>query len=382
MQEKRAVIIDEESWVLENDQISLAVTVRGGQMAPVTFHRATPSPVQPYYVSPWQGTGLKTGTPVLDMLRGDFFCMPFGGGAPYHGEEYPVHGESAGSTWSFQETGRTGNVTRLRLGLETRVRPGKITKRLALVDGHNVVYIRHDLEGYKGRMSLSHHATIAVPEAPGSLRLSTAPTRLAKVVPRETYANSGNEYYFLDAGKRFNRLDHVPTIWKHAPWADLSTHPLPYGFMDLVCVYPKLAAFPAWTAVAAPSQGWLWFALRDARLLPQTTFWMSNGGRHAAPWSGRNRCLGVEDGCAYYTSGLAESARRNELNAETIPTTINLSPDRPTQIRHIQGVVKIPPGFDRAKSLAFEKGEVTFTSFSGKKARAAVSWDFLETGEL
>ena len=381
MQEKKAAIVGRQSWVMENDQVELAVTEEGGHMAPVTFHRGA-APVQPYYISPWQGTGVQTGVPVLDMLRGDFLCMPFGSGAAYRGEEHPVHGESAGSAWSFEELRREGKVTELRIGLTTKVRPGRITKRLSLVDGQNTIYIRHDLAGYEGRMSLSHHAIIAVPEEPGSLRLSAGPTRKAVVVPRDSRTNTGNEYYFLDPGRTFTGLDRVPTIWKHTPFADCSTHPLPYGFMDLLCIYPKIQRTPAWTAVTAPRQGWLWFAFRDAGVLPQTAFWMSNGGRHAAPWSGRNRCLGVEDGCSYYTFGLAESARKNALNQEGIPTTLNLSPSRPTRIMHIQGVAKTPRGFDRVKAVQFEKDSVTFSSWSGKQAHAAVRWGFLQSGEL
>ena len=139
---------------------------------------------------------------------------------------------------------------------------------------------------------------------------------------------------------------------------------------------------PAWTAGGMPRRGCLWFALRDASLLPQTVFWMSNGGRHAAPWSGANRCLGVEDGCAYFTLGLGPSARRNDLNAEGIRTALTLRSDRPTRIAHIQGMARVPAGFDRVRSARFEPGAVTFTSWSGKKARVEVRWDFLAPGEV
>ena len=381
MKVKRTTILGERSWVVENDQVKLAVTMRGGHMAPVTFFRDSPDPVQPYYISPWQGTRVRTGTPVLDMLRGDFLCMPFGGGAAYRGENHPVHGESAGSTWSLEEVRRDAEIVELRLGLTTKVRPGRITKRLFLVDGQDAVYCRHDLEGFEGRMCLSHHAILAVPETPGSMRVSVGPTRLATVVPRTALANTGNEYYFLAPGSRFTDLSRVPTIWKDMPQADCSTHPLPYGFMDLVAVFARVQRTPAWTAVAVPLDGYLWFALRDAEVLPQTAFWMSNGGRHAPPWNGVNRCLGVEDGCAYYTFGLADSVKKNELNSSGIPTALTLTRRRVTRINHIQGVVRIPKNFDRVKSLAFGRNTVSFASWSGKKVEAHLRWSFLYSGE-
>ena len=49
-------------------------------MAPVTFFRDSAQPVRPYYVSPWQEEApSKMPAPVLVSLRGDFFCLPFGG---------------------------------------------------------------------------------------------------------------------------------------------------------------------------------------------------------------------------------------------------------------------------------------------------------------
>jgi len=351
-------------------------------MAPVTFFRDSPSPVQPYYISPWQGKGVRTGVPVLDMLRGDFLCLPFGGGNAWHGENHPIHGESAGSMWSLEDVREEGEIATMRLGLTTKARPGRITKLLILSKGENAVYCRHDLEGLEGKMCLSHHAILAVPEKPGSLRVSVSPMRRAVVVPRKALANTGNEYYILSPGSRFTDLARVPTIWKDMPLADCSTHPLPYGFMDLIAVFPRVQRTPAWTAVAAPSAGYVWFALRDAEVLPQTVFWMSNGGRHAPPWNGVNRCLGVEDGCAYYTFGLADSARKNELNRAGIPTALTLTRRRVTRINHIQGVVRIPKSFDRVKSLTFGRNSVSFSSWSGTRVETRLRWSFLYGGEL
>jgi hypothetical protein len=378
----RKVIRGQPSWVIANRQVELAVTEQGGHMAPVVFFRDTADPVQPYYMSPWQGKGTRTGVPVLDVLRGDFFCMPFGGGTPYRGETHPAHGESAGSRWTLGGVRVSAEVTELTLAMRTTVRPGSITKRISLVDGQNILYCSHELEGFSGRMCYSHHATLAVPENEGSLRLSTSPLRLSTVVPRNALANIGNEYYFLAPGKRFTRLDRVPTIWKDSPTADLSAHPIPRGFMDLVALYARPSMTPAWTAVVSASRRWLWFALKDPAALPQTTLWMSNGGRHAAPWNGVNRCLGVEDGRAYYTFGLSDSARKNELSSQGISTSRMLRPDRPTRITHIQGMVRTPRGFDRVKSASFLTGSVVFASWSGKVVECPVRWGFLRSGAL
>ncbi|MFW5807163.1 MAG: hypothetical protein ACOCWU_05795 [Spirochaetota bacterium] len=63
-------------------------------MARVQFDRHTDSPFDPYYVSPWQNEGLALDEPVLQTLRGDFFCMPFGEDNRYEGEAQLVDGEN------------------------------------------------------------------------------------------------------------------------------------------------------------------------------------------------------------------------------------------------------------------------------------------------
>ena len=67
-------------WRLKSDKIDLFITANGGHIAPVNFCIDTETPVQPYYISPWQNEGLKDfGAPILIPLRGNWFGMPFGG---------------------------------------------------------------------------------------------------------------------------------------------------------------------------------------------------------------------------------------------------------------------------------------------------------------
>ncbi len=379
---RKRIVLGQSSWVVASDQVELSVTERGGHMAPVRFFRESDRPVQPYYISPWQGKNARTGVPVLDPLRGDFFCMPFGASNAYDGEDHPVHGESATSAWRLGGAEKKGNVTELRLRMSTKARRGRITKRLLLVDGQNAVYCQHVLEGYEGRMCLSHHATLAVPEQPGSLRLSVSPILFGMVPPRDSVTNTGSEYYALAPGKRFSAIRSVPTIWKDTPSEDCSTHPRRVGFMDLIGIFSRPGRSPSWIAAAVPAQGYLWFALKDQQYLPQTVFWMDNCGRHASPWCGANRCLGLEDGRAYFAHGLADSARKNELNAAGIPTFFAMEREKTVRINYIQGVVRIPKGFDRVKTAAFGRDAVRFTAWSGKRVESRVHWGFLYSGAL
>ena len=121
--------------------------------------------------------------------------------------------------------------------------------------------------------------------------------------------------------------------------------------------------------------------MRDPRLLPSTVFWIENHGRHASPWNGRNRCLGLEDVCSYFNEGMPISAQPNSINALGIPTALELDAKRPTTINYIQGVAKVPADFRQVKDIEFGAGNVTFVSVTGKRVTVPVNVAFVRTGD-
>jgi len=375
----RTVNNSQVGWLVRSDKVEMFVTRDGGHMAPVRFCRDGDRPIQPYYISPWQNENLKNlPDPVLVPLRGDFFCMPFGANAEtWQGEKHSGHGEASSSRWSFVHLDKKNGVTTLTLKLRTKVRKGTITKRLRLVDGHNVVYASHTMEGYSGRMPVGHHCTLRVPEEEGSLRIAVSDFAFGMTCP-VVFGNPKNrEYQSLAINARFTDLTKVPVMAKDVPPADCTAFPQREGYTDLVQVFKKPSKDPAWTAVTCQKEGYLWYSLKDAAVLPGTVFWMSNKGRHGFPWDGRNRCLGMEETRSFFAEGLGPSLRPNAINKAGIPTSMEFSPDRPTVVKLIQGVVKIPQDFGNVKDVRFAPGEVTFISTTGKSVTARVRHEFL-----
>jgi hypothetical protein len=373
------------SFVFATKEVEVAVTQRGGQMAPVTFFRDSAQPVQPYYVSPWQDEkSADMPAPVLVCLRGDFFCLPFGGNDEMAaGEKHPPHGEIVGETWRAAGLKKTADVTTLTLDIETKVRRGHVTNELSLVDGQNVVYSRTTIEGFAGRAPLGHHATLAMPEKEGAVRVATSAFKFGMTCPSLFSDPKQREYQALLPGAKWTELTKVPVAWKNAPDADLTRLPARYGYADLIQLanepWEKTGG-PAWTAATFPEAGYLWFSLKDPAVLRSTVFWMENHGRHGHPWNGRNNCLGLEDVTAFFADGLAASTRENALTKEGVETAVNLTAAKPTVVNYIQGVVKIPPGFDNVKTLEFAPGTVTFISAAGQKVAAPVRHEFLMNG--
>ena len=374
----------QDGWRLKTDAVDLFITANGGQMAPVEFCTDTGPPIQPYYISPWQNDNLADlPDPVLVPLRGDFFCMPFGGNAePVDREKHSAHGEVSSSAWSPVSEQRDGAVATLALQLETKVRKGLVTKKIQLVDGQNAVYISHTLDGYGGQMPIGHHCTLAAPGGQGKLRIAVSEFDLGMTCP-VVFSNPANrEYQALAVNAEFSDLAKVPTNRQDAPTADCSSFPLRTGYTDLIQLFRKPSADPAWTTATCQEEGYLWFSLKDAAVMPGTVFWISNKGRHGRPWDGRNCCLGLEETCAYFAEGLAPSIGDNAVNGKGFPTAITLCPTEPTVVKFIEGAVRIPAGFETVQTARFAPGQVTFVSTTGEEVIVEVDHEFIGTGEL
>ena len=101
-------VLGQPSWTIMSSDVKLSVTRAGGQVAPVVFDRCERK-IEPYSVAPWHDEQVSADLPrLLKVLRGDFFCMPFGiDEKPYRGEQHPLHGETANQSWSFVSHDKT-----------------------------------------------------------------------------------------------------------------------------------------------------------------------------------------------------------------------------------------------------------------------------------
>lgn len=377
----KKTVSGQPSYQLVSDCVEAYITETGGHLAPVVFDRKK-SKIQPYSVSPWACEKVDPATPpILKVLRGDFFCLPFGGNiAAWRGEKHPVHGETANAKWKLESLEKAGRRTSLYLSLRTKVRKGRVDKCISLVDGHNAVYSRHVVSGMSGPMNLGHHATLRFPDEPGSGVLSTSPFKLGQVYVKPTELPEEKGYSILKPGALFKSLDKVPTITGEN--ADLSRYPARRGYEDIVHIISDPKVDIAWTAVTFPKQKFVWFALKDPRVLNGTLMWISNGGRHYAPWNSRHvNVMGLEELTSYFHEGIAASVQRNSHNKRGIPTALKLDPKRPLVVNYIMAVALIPSGFDKVKTIDCREDSVTLVAASGKRVTAPLDVAFLFSQE-
>ena len=374
---KLAGVRGQPSWRFESDRVAAAITQLGGHLAPVRF-KLPHGTVEPFSIAPWAEEKIAASEPdLLRACRGDFFCAPFGGSdTPYRGEKFPPHGETANAKWKLESLVKNKLETVLHLSLRTKVRKGCADKFVRLRRGETALYCRHVLSGMTGKMSYGHHAILKFPEVPGSGLISMSPITYAQVstLPFENPAKGG--YQSLKPGAAFSRLDKVPAL--DGSQADLSSYPARPGFEDLVMIAHRAAPDFAWTAVAFPKQRYVWFALKDPRVLRSTVLWISNGGRHYAPWSGRHTgVMGLEDVTSLFHYGIAASAEANAFSKRGIATCVELKPFAPLVVNYIMGVAAIPAGWGPVRSISRVAGGVTLKATGGREVFAPVDVDYL-----
>jgi hypothetical protein len=345
-------VLGQPSWRLASPRVEAFVTQTGGHLGPVTFDRRG-TKIRPLSVAPWaQEPPDRSNPPIINVLRGDFFCLPFGGtSTPFHGEQHPAHGETANAKWKLESLAQpAGKDATLHLSLNTRIRAGRVDKHITLPADHDAVYQRHTISGMSGPMDFGHHAMLKFPDEPGSGVISTSPFVYGQVYPEPIERPENRGYSMLKPGAAFTSLREVSTITGET--TDLSRYPARRGFEDLVMLVSDDNLPFAWTAVAFPRQRYVWFALKDPRVLRSTIFWISNGGRHYAPWNGRHvNVMGLEDVTSYFHPGLAESVKENPLSRRGYPTHVQLDPARGLTVNYIMGVAPLPPGFERVETI-------------------------------
>ena len=362
------IIHGEASYTLETPELSLAVTARGGHHAPVTFHLAGRD-VQPYALAPWLPAEQEDQPALLSVLRGDFFCLPFGGQ-----QDGPPHGDPANAKWDHASCDERSLVLSQKAGDSG----AKVVKTLSVKPGQHALFVENTVSELEGDFSYGTHPILDLSGlAEGQGRISTSSFRWASTFPGAFSNPEAGETQCLAESARFTDLKEVQLA--DGSLTDLSSYPARKGNDDLVMMVnePSSESQPfAWSAVVL--DGYVWFCLKNPEDFPATMLWLSNGGRSAEPWNDHHAGrLGVEEVCSYFSNGVNDS-RKNPLAADGIPTVRSFKADETVSLKVIQAVAALPEGFDRVASIVPEgEGAVKITSESGESLTAALEWKFL-----
>ncbi|MEQ1768835.1 MAG: hypothetical protein ABL879_03275 [Devosia sp.] len=345
------------SFPLRSDFVSLAVTSTGGHLSDVVFAMPDGRRVRPMHTAPWASETLAEDTPaILKVLRGDFFCAPFGS-SDILPDANAVHGLPANGDWRLT----TSDAHSIDALLAGTVQGATVTKHVEVRAGERMVYQRHTLASGSGRIPVGHHAML---HADHPLKLSFSPWKMALSTPKpDEVAPLGRS--LLQAGQTIADLKRARRA--DGSTVDLTSFPSPEGFEAIWMLVADPAPAFGWTAASNAEEGWVWFALKNQRVLPQTLIWFSNGGRDYAPWNGRHRnAIGLEEICGYFHLGHAASTAENPVSASGSPTAIKMTPDAPTLISYMFGVAPAPADFGRVADIVGTAGGVNIVDDAGR----------------
>jgi len=358
---------------ISSDRAALALTETGGHLADVTFTLPDGEKIRPMHTAHWAGETLDPSIPpILQMLRGDFFCAPFSTSDVIPGGEKHPHGLTANGKWMLDHRERESLVATL----DGEVLGARVRLELSVRDGEAMVYQRHTLTGGTGPIPLGHHAMLR----------ATQPLQLG--FSRWVWAGTPPDPIEVPpAGRSLLAYPQQITDFRAVRRADggtsdLTTYPWDERHEDLLMISADRTLPFAWTAATNAEAGWVWFALKDPRVLPSTTMWMSNGGRTYAPWQSRHdRVIGLEEVCSYFHLGHRASTEDNTVSRRGIPTFVTLDPGAPTEINYAFGLAPVAPGFGAVVQIEPTDDGVVIRDGAGHQTFAACDPSFIAPTE-
>ncbi len=358
------------SWSIASDAVTASITVTGAKVAPVVF-RSGDRTAAPYSLAPWAPGTVPGVPPLLDALRGDFFCLPFA-----EQPEGPLHGEPASSDWSLVSQSDSS----ITVHLDASDSGASIDKTVSVRPGETVLYQEFLVAGLDGRYSYGTHPILDFSqEDEGAARISTSPMLWCSTHPGLFSDPARGETQILAQGATFESLESIPAA--DGGSLDMSRYPTAPGHEDLVMLGNDPASGRlGWSA--AVFHDFVWYSIKDVTAFPATLLWISNGGRTQPPWSSQHvGRLGIEDVCSYFAVSL-DASRADLLHDQGIRTTRDFAPDVPVPLRIVQGVAFTPAGFGRVVDIATdEPGQITITDEAGISITTPVDWSFVLTDE-
>ena len=283
--------------------------------------------------------------------------------------------------WKPIDYTKSEEETTLRLGMDLKAFPGHVEKRITLVPGQTVVYQKHIITGVNAPTSLGHHSILKFPDKPGSGRLSTSKRMLGQVFVEPTEKPEDRGYSILKPGAVFDDLAAVPTITGET--TDLGRYPARRGFEDIAILVADPTLPVAWTAVAFPDEGYVWFAFRD----PQ------GAGLDLALDLERRAALSALERPAHQRHGRGRyhrllPLRRGPIGKEQRPQPSKASrpalrppPSVPCTSTTSRASAAIPKTFDRVKDIVVESNQITLVSDRGATVSTPVNTEFLKSAE-
>jgi hypothetical protein len=354
-------------YVLSSDRVQAFLTVQGGHLTaefPAKGGTLAPFCTMPWWKEPY----IEDADWIIRVLRGDFFCLPFGSNVePVDGHRFLLHGLTANECWEpvrlDEKRGEKSLVVRMDLD-----QPGsEVVKTLRVADGEPVIYQQHLVRGLSLKSPVAHHPTLQCPQGQGSAIIDISPPLAGWTLPFPVEVPENKGYGLLVPDVEVTDRTKVPTVY--GGLADITRYPVRHGHEDGVMFVSDPARDFTFTAVTMPEKGLLYFQLKDPKVFSETIFWMCDGGRYAAPFGGRALgVLGAEEITGYFWIGIKPSIEANPVSAKGYRTFVDFRKDTPRDFRLIMATIPVGKDFSGVVDIVRkDAGTVTVVGRGGQK---------------
>jgi hypothetical protein len=306
---------------------SLSVQRLGAMLGPLTFILEDGRQVSPLYLAPWSAHQVPPPlAPVLQGLRGEWPCVPFGAyrepkGFPPEwasvigadeGERH-LHGYGSNVAW------RWNRVTAEEVELSCRYPEGhdieELVRRIRPLPDRPAV----DLELIVRARRRTH--------LPAGLHFTFArPRTIAKLRPgrySEAWTMPGPPYERIQAfatDRRFEDLSRVPA--RAGGYVNASLFPPAVPAEDNIQLNQTDGHFQLDLEGDDCRISLEW----ERKHFPSVMLWISNRGLEQPPWNAQHVALGIEPVCSPFGLGLAAARAENPIRRSGVPTTIEFDP--------------------------------------------------------
>lgn len=305
-------------------RVAFAIRAMGAMLGPAVFVLPDGRQVNPLHIAPWEDDPEAATLPgILQALRGEWPCVPFGYSVPVTGDtparwapllgdpepDEEPHGPSSNRLWQWQDAGPGA------LALSLDYPPGHPVKRIerivaAAPDSAALDFTLRIETRAACALPLGLHFTFRLPDNPGTARIEPGAFRTGRTYPGTV--EPGASAYAID--RTFHSLSAVPD--RAGGTRDAAHVPLPDTVEELL----QLDGITGTAALAHPTEGWRARIDWDPAVCPSLLLWYSNRGRTAAPWNGRHLALGMEPICSPFGLGPATARAPNPVSDAGTPT--------------------------------------------------------------
>lgn len=361
------------SYQLTNKSLDVKVTIQGGHLT--ADFNSDEAIFSPFAIAPWWMDSCSIDSPLERVLRGCFFCLPAGLESDYEGRHYPTHGETANNTWNLllhEQNGDSG-----RMMMETRIGEQiTVRKEIKINSGEPVVYLKDTVSGAKGAYPVGYHPTLQLPDELHSTYIDFSPPVFASTAPTHIEDPSKGGYSLLKEDHRITDFSKVPTI--DGSIVDITAAPFTRGYEDIFMLASDKNQSFSFATVTFPSQNYLYFQLKNPRVLTGTMFWTSNAGRHYAPWCGQSHgIISINEVCSNYYYGMAAAQTPGKLG-DSDSRTYHFFTGSPDSFSIMMGAVPVPEGFTRVADVIPDPEGIVVIGTKGERIRIKCSLSFLD----